>query len=168
MRGTAISQEEAQIEYSSRSCAPRTAGALDRPETGRWRSDRCRPWSISRGSLGVFRPAPWPGRIGPVCPVIELGIPECDVEGAVPHELFDDLQRSPRVEELGGKRMPQRVGRIRLGDPARVSDTVSSDGECRAERGIPPLRVRRLGNTERPPTAWSPCHCRRALPRLGR
>jgi hypothetical protein len=30
--------------------------------------------------------------LGPCGPVIELGIAEGDVEGAVPHELFDDLQ----------------------------------------------------------------------------
>ena len=43
-------------------------------------------------------------------PVIELGIAQGHVEGAVTHQLFDDFQRRPRIEELGGKRMPQRVG----------------------------------------------------------
>ena len=43
---------------------------------------------------------------GPLGPVIELGIAEGDVEGAVPHELFDDLQRGPGIEELGSQGLP--------------------------------------------------------------
>ena len=47
-------------------------------------------------------------------PVIQLGIPERHLERAVPHEFFDHLQRGAGIEELGGKGMPQRVGRIAL------------------------------------------------------
>ena len=38
-------------------------------------------------------------------PVRELRIAEGHVERAVPHQLFDHLQRGARIEELGGKRM---------------------------------------------------------------
>jgi hypothetical protein len=44
--------------------------------------------------------------LGPFGPVIELGIAERDVEGAMPHELFDDFEQGAGIEELGGKRMP--------------------------------------------------------------
>lgn len=52
----------------------------------------------------------------PLGVVIQLGVAERDIKGAVPHQLFDDLERGPRVEELGGKRMPQRVRGIGLRD----------------------------------------------------
>jgi hypothetical protein len=39
-------------------------------------------------------------------PVIQLRIAERDVEGAMPHQLFDHLQRCPGIEQLGGKGMP--------------------------------------------------------------
>jgi hypothetical protein len=42
----------------------------------------------------------------PFGPVIELSIPERHLERAVPHQLFDDLQRGASIEELGGKGMP--------------------------------------------------------------
>jgi hypothetical protein len=47
--------------------------------------------------------------LGPLGPVIALGIAERDVEGAMPHELLDDLQRGAGIEELGGKGLPQCV-----------------------------------------------------------
>jgi len=52
----------------------------------------------------------------PFGPVIALGIAERDSEGAVAHQLFDDFQGGPSIEQLRGKRMPQRVGRIGLSD----------------------------------------------------
>ena len=55
----------------------------------------------------------------PLGVVIQLGVAERDIKGAVPHQLFDDLERGPRVEELGGKRMPQRVRGIDLRDPCK-------------------------------------------------
>jgi hypothetical protein len=58
--------------------------------------------------------------LGPFGPVIELGIPECDVAGTVPHELFDDLQRGPGIEELGSKGMPERVRGIGLRDAGEL------------------------------------------------
>src|SRR4030095_16120392 len=54
--------------------------------------------------------------LGAFGPVIELGIPERHIEGAMPHQLFDHLQRRPGIEELGGKGMPKRVRRICRGD----------------------------------------------------
>jgi hypothetical protein len=41
-------------------------------------------------------------------PVIELRIAKRHLERAMPHQLFDHLQRGARIEELGGKRMPER------------------------------------------------------------
>jgi len=43
--------------------------------------------------------------LGPVGPVTGLGIAERDVEGAMPHELFDDRERGAGIQDLGGKRM---------------------------------------------------------------
>jgi hypothetical protein len=43
----------------------------------------------------------------PFGPVIELGIAQRDIEGAVSHQLFDHLQRCSGIEELGRKGMPQ-------------------------------------------------------------
>jgi hypothetical protein len=40
--------------------------------------------------------------LGPFGPLIELGIAERDVEGAMHHELFEDLERGAGIEELGG------------------------------------------------------------------
>jgi hypothetical protein len=55
----------------------------------------------------------------PLGVVIQLGVAERDIKGAVPHQLFDDLERGLRVEELGGKRLPQRVRGIGLRDPCK-------------------------------------------------
>ena len=43
--------------------------------------------------------------LGAFGPIIELGITERHVEGTMPHQLFDYLQRRPSIEELRGKRM---------------------------------------------------------------
>ena len=51
---------------------------------------------------------------------IELRITEGHLERAVPHQLFDHLQRGAGIEELGSKGMPKRVGRIVLGDPRQL------------------------------------------------
>jgi hypothetical protein len=58
--------------------------------------------------------------LGAFGPVIELRIPERHVERAVAHALFDHRQRGPRIAELGGKRMPQRRGRLALRDPRQL------------------------------------------------
>ena len=50
--------------------------------------------------------------------VIQLRITERDVEGAVAHPLFDHFQGGSSIEELRGKGMPQRIGRIGLLLPA--------------------------------------------------
>jgi hypothetical protein len=44
--------------------------------------------------------------LGALGPVIQLSVAEGHLERAVPHELFDHLQRGTRIEELGGKGMP--------------------------------------------------------------
>jgi hypothetical protein len=50
--------------------------------------------------------------LGAFGPVIELRIAECHLERAVPHQLFDHLQRGARIEELGGKRLPERISTL--------------------------------------------------------
>src|SRR4029453_9561270 len=52
--------------------------------------------------------------------VIELRIAQRHVEGAMAHQLFDDLQGRARIEELRSKRMPQRMGRIGLTDACQL------------------------------------------------
>jgi hypothetical protein len=56
----------------------------------------------------------------PFGPVIQLCIAERDIEGAVAHQLFDAFQGGPSIEQLRGKRMPQRVGRIGLSDACQL------------------------------------------------
>ena len=70
-------------------------------------------------------------------PVIELRIAEGHWERAVPHQLFDHLQRGARIEERGGKRMPQCVGPIALSDPRQgqvtehpVADLPGTEGQA--------------------------------------
>ena len=75
--------------------------------------------------------------LGAFGPVIELRRAECHLERAVPHQLFDHLQGGARIEELGGKRMPQCVGPIALRDPRQgqvaehpVADLPGTEGQA--------------------------------------
>jgi hypothetical protein len=58
--------------------------------------------------------------LGPVGPVIVLGIAERDVEGAMPHELFDDRERAPAFRPDGVPWARSRADqRRRLTSPTR-------------------------------------------------
>jgi len=44
--------------------------------------------------------------LGAFGPVVQLGIAQRDIEGAMAHQLFDDLQGGAGIEQLRGKRLP--------------------------------------------------------------
>jgi hypothetical protein len=50
--------------------------------------------------------------LGAFGPVIELRIAQRHLERAMPHQLFHDLQRGARIQELGGKRMPEGISTL--------------------------------------------------------